>query len=138
MPPENCSEAFVLHDFQIKQHSEALQRFETIPATLIALNEAVARINTTMDRIEERSQTRSACMETHRALEILRAEQLIVIRKNIEEHAGSLDAQDKLIKVNTDEISEIRGVLKFLKWAIPVAVTISPGIAMVVLKVLGK
>lgn len=138
MPPENCSEAFVLHDFQIKQHSEALQRFETIPATLIALNEAVARINLTMDRIEERSQTRSACAETHRALEILRAEQLVVIRKNIQENVEAIDIHNRLIKVNTDEISEIRGVLKFLKWAIPVAVTISPGIATVVMKLLEK
>ena len=138
MPPENCGDAFALHDFQIKQHAEALQKLDGVPAALAALNESIARINQTMDRIDAKAQTQSACIETHRALETLRAEQLVVIRKNIQENSEAIDDHTEQIKDNTDEISEIRGVLKFLKWSIPVAVAISPGIATVVLKIFGK
>ena len=138
MPPENCGDAFALHDFQIKQHTEALQRLDEVPAALKALNESIARINQTMDRIDAKAQTQAACAETHRALETLRAEQLVVIRKNIQQNADAIDDHTEQIKDNTDEISEIRGVLKFLKWAIPIAVTLSPGIATLVLKLFGK
>lgn len=135
---ENCNDAFALHDFQIKQHGESLQKLNDVPVALAALTDAVARINQTMDRIEARSQTQSACAETHRSLETLRAEQLVVIRKNIQDNADAIDAHADQIKDNTDEISEIRGVLKFLKWAIPIAVAISPGIATVAIKIFGK
>lgn len=138
MPPENCGDAFALHDFQIKQHTESLQKLDGVPAALTALNESIARINQTMDRIDAKAQTQAACVETHRALETLRAEQLVVIRKNIQENAEAIDEHTGLIKDNTDEISEIRGVLKFLKWAIPIAVAISPGIATVAIKIFGK
>ena len=138
MPPENCGDAFALHDFQLKQHAETLQKLDGVPAALNALNEAIARINQTMDRIDAKAQTQAACVETHRALETLRSEQLVVLRKNIQDNAEEVEAHDALIKTNTDEISEIRGVLKFLKWAIPIAVTLSPGIATLVLKLFGK
>lgn len=138
MPPENCGDAFALHDFQIKQHTETLQKLNDVPAALKALNESIARINQTMDRIDAKAQTQAACAETHRALETLRAEQLAVVRKNIQDHTDAIGDHTDQIKSNTDEISEIRGVLKFLKWSIPVAVAISPGIATVVLKLFGK
>ena len=138
MPPENCGDAFALHDFQIKQHTDALQKLDGVPAALTALNESIARMNQTMDRIEDRAQTQAACAETHRSLETLRAEQLVVIRRNIQDNADAIDAHTEQIKDNTDEISEIRGVLKFLKWAIPIAVAISPGIATVAIKIFGK
>ena len=76
--------------------------------------------------------------DTHRSLETLRAEQLVVLRKNIQDNTDAIDDHTEQIKDNTDEISEIRGVLKFLKWAIPIAVAISPGIATVAIKIFGK
>ena len=138
MPPENCTDSFALHDYQLQQHSDALQKLDGVPAALKALHESIARVNQTMDRIDAKAQTQAACAETHRALETLRAEQLVVLRKNIQENAEAIDDHTEQIKDNTDEISEIRGVLKFLKWSIPVAVAISPGIATVVLKIFGK
>lgn len=146
---ENCEKAYALHNHQLAQHTEALAKLDGVPQALQGLTDAVARINRTMDRLDEKAQTKDACTAVHKALETLRAEQLITLRKNITENTDRLDereeqrklddvAHEKRHKDAETELNEIRGALKFLKFVIPLAIAISPAIAAVVLHMYGR
>jgi hypothetical protein len=134
-------ELIPLHSHQLKQHDELLAKFSDMPAIISGMKESIALLTMTLDRINERldkTQSKDACTDVHRALEILRMEQLGNARADISDHEKKL-CEHAIKHENTDkEISEMRGVIRFLKWAIPASIAVAPGVAVVVIHVYGK
>jgi len=120
-----CEQAFELHSHMLEQHDKALAQFASIPEIINGLKFSLDRLNDTIDRLEEKAQTQMACKATHDALNSLRGEQLGTIRDTISTQGKSIAALEKKVDANAKEIDELRGAVRFLKWAIPVLVTIS-------------
>lgn len=130
---ENCEKAFQKHDYMLESHDEQLIALRGVPQTLESLNLTLASINLTIKGLNENAQTKTACSSTHTALETLRAEQLRQIRESQTDQGKRIGDIEKTADTTKIEIDEIRGVMKFLKWGIPVAVAISPAIASIVM-----
>ena len=125
MSAAGCEQAFELHSHMLEQHDKALAQFASIPEIINGLKFSLDRLNDTIDRLEEKAQTQMACKATHAALDALRVEQLGTVRDTIQSQGKSIFALEKKVDSNEKEIDELRGAVRFLKWAIPVLVSIS-------------
>ena len=132
MSAAGCEQAFELHSHMLEQHDKALAQFASIPEIINGLKFSIDRLNDTIDRLEEKVQTQAACRATHDALNSLRHEQLATIRSAIvvcEEKLAKMDERGVLAAADRDEM---RGAILFLKWSVPVLVTISIAAAKII------
>lgn len=125
MSNEDCAGKIELHTHMLNQHEMTLQQFSSIPEIISSLKLSLDRLNATIERLEEKVQTQSQCKAIHDSLDKLRAEQLMQIRSDNNNMGVKITALETKVCTLEAECNTARGSILFLKWSIPVLVSIS-------------